>query len=370
MMGLAEKERTLAILKANITMDAPEKIEKEKNSKTALSEEKIGEVVKDLKEQYVDVRLRKTVYLPRKEAEEFFSFWKSGEKPFEEMIEEVTKGPCEVLVLESAEGGTVDKVVELLPGLLEKHGDIYVSASKWEAVRDIEYFFPYMDSLPVERTYAMMKPDVMEKGYREEILAEIQAKGLMIVGMKSQKLPVVQAEQLYAEHKGKPFYDGLMKFMCGEAGITAMCLEGNGAIEKWRLMCGPTNSDAAKRAAPDSLRARFGTDGTCNAVHGSDSTASATRELGIFFPPGELKMERTLCLVKPDAVGDLVAIKQKITDLEFSILNEKQLTLSMVRAEEFFRDHKGMPYFSSLVRYMTSGPIVAIVLYRCQAVSC
>merc|ERR1719454_1865825 len=109
----------------------------------------------------------------------------------------------------------------------------------------------------------------MEKGYREEILAEIQAKGLVIVGMKSQKLPVVQAEQLYAEHKGKPFYDGLMKFMCGDAGITAMCLEGSGAIEKWRLMCGPTNSGVAKQVAPDSLRDRFGTAGRAVApVHG------------------------------------------------------------------------------------------------------
>merc|ERR1719265_860934 len=240
----------------------------------------------------------------------------------------------------------------------------------WQATRDINFFFPYMQSLPVERTYAMIKPDAVEKGAHEKILEEIKRAGLLIVGQKHRKVPVGMAEELYKEHKGKPFYDGLMQFICSDAGIVALCLEGPGAIERWRLLCGPTNSHVARETTNNStLRAKYGTDGTMNAVHGSDSVASATRELGIFFPEG-FQPERTLCLVKPDGVPNLVPICRKIEEQGFAILKKKQLTLSDVRAEEFFRDHVDMPYFASMIRFMTSGPVVAMVLFRAQAVGC
>ena len=89
--------------------------------------------------------------------------------------------------------------------------------------------------------------------------------------------------QFYGEHEGKPFFETLIGFMTS-GHVTALCLSKEDAIKGWRALMGPTNSLKAREEAPTSLRALFGTDGTRNATHGSDSTTSAARELEFFFP--------------------------------------------------------------------------------------
>ena len=90
----------------------------------------------------------------------------------------------------------------------------------------------------------------------------------------------MQVEQFYEEHKSKSFFPQLKKFMTSGP-VVALAVGGRDAIAAWRGLCGPTATAKAKAEAPSSLRARFGTDGTKNAVHGSDSVDSAARELGL-----------------------------------------------------------------------------------------
>jgi len=85
------------------------------------------------------------------------------------------------------------------------------------------------------------------------------------------------AEEFYGEHKGKPFFPNLQSFITSDV-VVGMEIVADNAIDKWRSLIGPTNTQKAKEEAPESLRALFGTDGTKNACHGSDSVGSMKRE--------------------------------------------------------------------------------------------
>ena len=89
--------------------------------------------------------------------------------------------------------------------------------------------------------------------------------------------------EFYAEHEGKPFFEKLTQFM-SSGPVVALALSRQGAIAGWRELMGPTNSHTARETVPSCLRARFGTDQTKNACHGSDSKESAARELRFYFP--------------------------------------------------------------------------------------
>ena len=135
----------------------------------------------------------------------------------------------------------------------------------------------------LEKTYGMIKPDAVRAGKVDAILKAAEDAGFVVVKTQQQELTPERAGEFYAEHKGKPFYDTLVGFM-SSGPIVACCLAKTNAIADWRELMGPTNTIKAKEEAPTSLRARFGTDGTKNATHGSDSPTSAMRELKFFFP--------------------------------------------------------------------------------------
>ena len=135
----------------------------------------------------------------------------------------------------------------------------------------------------LEKTYGMIKPDAVRAGKVDAILKAAEDAGFVVVKAQHTQLTRERAGAFYAEHKGKPFYDTLVGFMSGGP-IVACCLAKTNAIADWRELMGPTNTLKAREEAPNSLRARFGTDGTMNATHGSDSPASAMRELKFFFP--------------------------------------------------------------------------------------
>ncbi|KAK9817643.1 hypothetical protein WJX72_000069 [[Myrmecia] bisecta] len=111
----------------------------------------------------------------------------------------------------------------------------------------------------------------------------IELAGFTIVAQQKLQLTAQRAGEFYAEHKGKPFYSGLISFMTSGP-IYALVLAKEDAIRSWRSLMGPTNVFVARAEQPKSLRALYGTDGTQNATHGSDSPASARREIGFFFP--------------------------------------------------------------------------------------
>ncbi len=136
----------------------------------------------------------------------------------------------------------------------------------------------------MEQTCVLVKPDGVSKNVVGPIVARFSQAGLLLRGLKMMRLSMPQAEDFYKEHKGKPFYDGLIKFMTS-APIVAMVWEAEGAITKARSVMGATNST---EAAPGTIRREFGTNNRYNVVHGSDSPASAVREVGFFFKPEEI----------------------------------------------------------------------------------
>jgi nucleoside-diphosphate kinase len=136
----------------------------------------------------------------------------------------------------------------------------------------------------VERTFVAVKPDGVERGLVGEIIGRFERRGLKLVGMKLMVVPVVLAENHYGEHKGKPFFEGLVKFITGGP-IVAMVWEGKNAITLARNVIGATNPTAA---AQGTIRGDLATDIGRNVVHGSDGPESAAREIGLFFNADEL----------------------------------------------------------------------------------
>ena len=128
----------------------------------------------------------------------------------------------------------------------------------------------------------MIKPDAVKAGAAEAIIKEVEAAGFTVLGKVEKTLTEDDAKTFYAEHVGKGFFPNLLGFMTSGPTV-ALALERMDAIRSWRMMMGPTSTADAKDKAPASIRARFGTDHTMNASHGSDSTESAARELGFWY---------------------------------------------------------------------------------------
>lgn len=137
--------------------------------------------------------------------------------------------------------------------------------------------------METEQTLVLIKPDGVQRGLIGEVIARYEHKGLKIVGMKLLQLPRDTAEELYAVHHGKSFYDVLIEFMTS-APIVALAVEGRDAIEMVRILNGETDP---KKSQPGSIRGDFSINITHNVVHASDSAMSAQRELEIVFAPDE-----------------------------------------------------------------------------------
>jgi nucleoside-diphosphate kinase len=133
--------------------------------------------------------------------------------------------------------------------------------------------------MALERTLSIIKPDAVAKGHVEEICKRLEDAGLSITEKKSIHLDDALAEGFYIEHKGKPFFEDLIKFMTSGP-IQVQVLEGDNAIINYREVMGSTNP---KEADPGTLRADFAESIDANAVHGSDSPESAKREIDYFF---------------------------------------------------------------------------------------
>ncbi|RIH88318.1 nucleoside-diphosphate kinase [Calidithermus roseus] len=136
----------------------------------------------------------------------------------------------------------------------------------------------------MERTYIMVKPDGVRRGLTGEIISRIERKGFKIVAMKKMVISREIAETHYGEHKGKPFFEGLVNFITSGP-VVAMVVEGPQAISEMRRLMGATRP---WEAAPGTIRADFATTVDENIIHGSDGPESAAREIGIFFKPEEI----------------------------------------------------------------------------------
>ena len=135
-----------------------------------------------------------------------------------------------------------------------------------------------------ERTLSIVKPDAVARNLIGEIYARFEKGGLRIVATKMMRLTPQLAGGFYAEHKGKPFFGDLIKYMCSGP-IAVQVLEGENAVNVNRALMGATNPS---EAAPGTIRADFADSIDANAVHGSDSPESAKREIDYFFSADEI----------------------------------------------------------------------------------
>jgi len=138
--------------------------------------------------------------------------------------------------------------------------------------------------MPWQRTLLILKPDAVARGLIGRILARFEAKGLRLSALKLARLPEALVRRHYADHREKPFFSGLVRFLV--SGPVVLCVaEGRDAIAVCRSMLGATCGTAA---APGTIRGDFGLSQRFNLVHASDSPRAARREIRLFFRPREI----------------------------------------------------------------------------------
>ena len=136
----------------------------------------------------------------------------------------------------------------------------------------------------MDRTLVLLKPDAVQRGLAGEIINRLERRGLKLAAMKMLLVTEELAHRHYADHVGKPFFAGLVKFITSSP-IVAMVIEGENAVDVVRNTMGVTSpSDAA----PGTIRGDLALTIGANLIHGSDSAESAIREIGLFFSPDEI----------------------------------------------------------------------------------
>ncbi len=136
----------------------------------------------------------------------------------------------------------------------------------------------------MQRTFAMLKPDTVQRGLMGTVISRFEQKGFTVCAMKLIRVTEELASKHYAVHEGKPFYDGLVKYIMSSP-VVAMVLEGPDVITQVRSVVGATRPN---EAAPGTIRGDFGVDISNNLVHASDSPENAEYEIGVYFSPDEV----------------------------------------------------------------------------------
>ena len=216
------------------------------------------------------------------------------------------------------------------------------------------------------KTLGIIKPDCTSK--LAAILDRVLSEGFVICHARMVQLSPREAGEFYAEHMGKPFYENLVSFMT-EGPILAFEIMGENAVTCWREILGPTDSALARKEAPGSIRAQFGTDKTRNACHGSDSAQSAERETQFFFGPKPRGRNTatfsdcTLGIIKPHAVKEGLTgrILQEVSDAGLTVSSLQLFHMEKANAEEFYEVYKGVVReYNSMVEQLCSGPCIAL----------
>jgi len=135
-----------------------------------------------------------------------------------------------------------------------------------------------------ERTFAMLKPDCVQRGLIGTVLARLERKGFRIAAMKLLAVSAEQAQRHYAVHEGKPFYERLVRYITSSP-VVALVLEAPDAVAQLRLVAGVTKPN---EAAPGTLRGDYGLDISNNLIHASDSPENAADEIAVYFTEDEI----------------------------------------------------------------------------------
>lgn len=138
--------------------------------------------------------------------------------------------------------------------------------------------------MAAEQTLVLVKPDGVQRALVGEVIGRLERRGLQLVALKLLRMDRALAERHYAEHAGKPFFEGLVRFITA-APVVAMVWEGPGAVSLVRATMGATNP---RDAAPGTIRGDHAVAIGANVVHGSDSPGRAAEEIALFFEPAEI----------------------------------------------------------------------------------
>ncbi|XP_019945746.2 thioredoxin domain-containing protein 6 [Paralichthys olivaceus] len=240
-------------------------------------------------------------------------------------------------------------------------------------------------TVPVSKSYTVtiIKPDAVAHGKANEIIMKIQDAGFEILAHEERTLTEDEARDFYQHKAAEECFQDLVQFMSsGPSHILVLSqVEGSAnVVPAWREFIGPADVEEARREKPESLRAQYGTQPLFNAVHGSEDSDQASRELAFFFPNfrtalvteqdgEEERVERTLALIRPDVAREnREDILAQIHNSGFSVALQREVMLTEEQVRQFYFQHVEEDYFPALLRSMTSGPVLALALARTGAV--
>ncbi|CAL1547548.1 unnamed protein product [Lymnaea stagnalis] len=229
-------------------------------------------------------------------------------------------------------------------------------------------------------TIAIIKPDAVVQGKDEEIISIIKEEGFEILADEPREITQNEAEELYAHLDTESHYDDLIKFITSGPSrllILTYGTSGDTVIQKWNELIGPEEVEVAREAEPNSLRARYGEKGYQNALHGSETTEEAAKELALFFPnfvlptymKKKLSLQRTLALIRPEAYANKKEeILKTIKESHLKIELMKEVELTKEQAAEFYKEQEQFGFFDTLLETMSSGPLLALGLSGDEAI--
>ncbi|KAK6490400.1 thioredoxin domain-containing protein 3-like protein isoform X1 [Huso huso] len=257
-----------------------------------LLREKKKETLQKIRESGLTIAMQKEIMLTEEQAKGFYREH-VGQDYFPVLIKHMTSGPILALALTREDAvqhwrnllgpKKLEDAKEKAPESLRAEfalenipiNQLHGSSSPEEARKDLEFFFP------VEQTLAVIKPDAY-KEHKDDILSYIKEAGFSISQMKETVLTKEMAEGFYKDHRGKPFFDQLVQYMCQGPSMMIILSKEN-AVQEWRDMMGPTDPELAKQSNPSSLRAQFAKSILENAIHGSSNVEHAKKNINLIF---------------------------------------------------------------------------------------
>ncbi|XP_074942231.1 thioredoxin domain-containing protein 3 [Phalacrocorax aristotelis] len=351
-------------------------------------EGRVEEIKKKIRDAGFGIEAAEEKILTEEQIRVFYA--RNKEQPdFDDFVQFMMSGPCHVLVItkkeatdaiphwkelrewsESVPDELEAEKPDRLEGTMETESIVNicdVQDSVEDASRQLAFFFPNFDKKKtdqkVEKTLALIRPSLL-KERRHSIMQRIKDDGFKIAMQKEIILSEEQTREFYKEHENQDYFPVLLEQMTSGPTLV-LALTRENAIAHWRDLLGPKTVEEAKKENPNSLRAKYVVDNIpIDQLHGSSTPDDAQKELQFFFP-----QEHTLALIKPAAARKHKDdIMQKVKDAGFTISKIKEEALTHEMATQFYKDHRGKPFFEQLVNYMTEGPSVIMVLSKENAV--
>ncbi|XP_050771619.1 thioredoxin domain-containing protein 3 [Gymnogyps californianus] len=351
-------------------------------------EGRVEEIKQKIRDAGFDIKTAEEKMLTEEQIRVFYA--RNKEQPdFDDFVRFMMSGPCHILVIakkeatdaiphwkelrkwsESVPDEPEAEKADRLEGTVETESILNacdVQDSVEDASRQLAFFFPNFDikktDQKVEKTLALIRPSLL-KERRHSIMQRIKDDGFKIAMQKEIILSEEQTREFYKEHENQDYFPVLLEQMTSGPTLV-LALTRENAVAHWRDLLGPKTVEEAKKENPNSLRAKYAVNNIpIGQLHGSSTPDDAQKELQFFFP-----QEHTLALIKPAAaMKHKDDIMQKVKDAGFTISKIKEEALTHEMATQFYKDHKGKPFYEQLVTCMTEGPSVIMVLTKQNAV--